>query len=67
MLLDLLKQDEEVTAALMVTRLLRLQQITCGYVPADADGQLHRFPTNARLAALLDAQWVDVCSLPAHS
>lgn len=47
----LLESGEPVTAALMVTRLLRLQQVACGYLPSDA-GPMVRFPENPRLAAL---------------
>ncbi len=50
----LLDSGEEVTAALMVTRLLRLQQITCGYLPSDDCEHMTAFPENPRLAALLD-------------
>jgi len=53
-----LESGETVTAALVVTRLLRLQQIACGYLPIDnPDGEaarLERFPENPRLAALLE-------------
>lgn len=36
-----LKSGELITAALVITRLLRLQQITCGYLPTDS-GTLHQ-------------------------
>lgn len=51
-----LDSGETVSAPLVITRLLRLQQITCGYLPLDPgpDGepQLQRFVENPRLAAL---------------
>ena len=53
-----LESGETVTAPLVITRLLRLQQVVCGYLPVDdPDGdaaRLQRFPENPRLAALLD-------------
>jgi SNF2 family DNA or RNA helicase len=53
-----LESGETVTAALVIVRLLRLQQITCGYLPVDSvDGgpaRLDRFPENPRLDELMD-------------
>lgn len=43
-----------VTATLMVTRLLRFQQIACGYLPEDGTGKLIRFPENPRLDLLCE-------------
>ncbi len=44
---------EKITAALAVTRLLRLQQITSGYLPSmEEDEPMHVFPKNPRLALL---------------
>lgn len=48
-----LESGEQVTAALAVTRLLRLQQITCGYLPGD-EGATQEFEDQPRLAALLE-------------
>lgn len=43
-----------VTAPLAITRLLRLQQIACGYLPSGEDGLVQPIPgPNPRLAALL--------------
>jgi SNF2 family DNA or RNA helicase len=50
-----LDSGELVTAQLAIVRLLRLQQITCGYLPVDPDeGVWHSFKTNPRLNALKD-------------
>lgn len=48
--------DTPVIAALAITRLLRLQQITCGYIPTDDEAEpLYRIPgTNRRLELLCD-------------
>lgn len=53
--------EQTVSAPLVITRLLRLQQIACGYVPLDpaemgaaASAALKRFNPNPRLAALLE-------------
>lgn len=55
-LIATLSSGETVSAPLMVTRLLRFQQVTCGYLPGDqsADGELHRLADNPRLRALED-------------
>lgn len=46
---------DEITVDLAITKILRLQQITCGYLPAsDEDEPVHRLPENPRLDALLD-------------
>lgn len=56
--LVLLQNGHEVTAALAIVRLTRLQQITCGYVPCETEnGDIEMLPlgkTNPRLACLLD-------------
>lgn len=47
----------EIEAPLAMVRLLRLQQVLCGYVPTDDDGEPERFmrdEDNPRLRALLD-------------
>lgn len=50
-----LSDGNEVTAELPIVRLLRLQQITSGYVPADEGGEMHMIPgSNPRLGALLE-------------
>lgn len=49
-----LEGGELVTAPLIVTRILRLQQITCGYLPSDDCEQLNVLPENPRLRLLLD-------------
>lgn len=66
--MTLLAGGAEVTAPLVVTRLLRMQQVTCGYVPADdpeGDGEnLVELPGgNPRLEALLEA----AASVPAQA
>ena len=51
--LTFLESGELVTATLALTRLLRLQQVTCGYVPADADQSLQDIgKSNPRLDLL---------------
>lgn len=53
--LAFLDSGEVITAPIVVTQLLRLQQIICGYVPDDMDSTvLHRMPDNPRLKLLLD-------------
>jgi len=54
--LTFLDSGDMVTAPLMITRLLRLQQITCGFLPPDdpETGITHIFKTNPRLDLLLD-------------
>jgi len=50
--------EDSVTADLAIVRAMRLQQITCGYLPTDdgEDGELHDIPGgNPRLEALVDA------------
>jgi len=49
-----LESGELIAAPLIITQLLRLQQITCGYLPRDDEGPMVRFPQNPRLKALLD-------------
>jgi SNF2 family DNA or RNA helicase len=49
-----LESGEMVTAPLVVTRLLRLQQITCGYLPSDDCEHMTAFQENPRLSALLE-------------
>lgn len=50
-----LDSGEIVTAPLMITRLLRLQQISCGYVPTDGDDEtMHYMSENPRMSCLLD-------------
>ena len=53
-----LESGETVTAPLVVVRLLRLQQICCGYLPVDdpegGSARLERFPSNPRLESLMD-------------
>ena len=53
---DFLDGDTPVIAALAITRLLRLQQITCGYLPTDdEDEPLYVIPgANRRLDLLCD-------------
>jgi len=48
-----LDSGELITAPLVITRLLRLQQLTCGYV-VDDKHKLQRLPENPRLKLLLD-------------
>jgi len=43
-----------VTAPMIITRLLRLQQITSGYMPGDDCETMHFLPDNPRMSALLD-------------
>lgn len=51
--LTLLASGEVVTAPLAITRLLRLQQVTCGYVPTDdGHGAFATFDRNPRLELL---------------
>jgi SNF2 family DNA or RNA helicase len=50
----MLENGELVTTPLVVTQLLRLQQITCGYIHHDDCETVSRFPDNPRLAALKD-------------
>lgn len=52
--LTLLDSGELVTAPLVITRILRLQQITCGYLPSDDCENLNPFPENPRMRLLLD-------------
>jgi hypothetical protein len=47
---------EMVTAPLIITRMLRLQQITCGYLPTD-DEKLIRLEKNPRLDCL--TEWME--------
>lgn len=49
-----LASGEIVTAALIVTRILRLQQITCAYLTSDDCETTSRLEKNPRLALLLD-------------
>lgn len=49
-----LNSGEMVTAQLIIVRLLRLQQITCGYIPSDDCETINRFDENPRMKALLD-------------
>lgn len=42
----------EIETPLAVTRLLRLQQICCGYLPTDAEEPVHRLAENPRLDLL---------------
>lgn len=49
-----LENGELITAEMVMTRLLRLQQVSCGYVPDD-DGDLHSFKKNPRLDALVES------------
>lgn len=59
----LLQSGETVTAPLAITRLLRLQQVTCGYVPTD-DGAppVAEFSPNPRLLLLKE-----LCDSLSHS
>lgn len=50
---------ETVTAALAIKRLIRLQQITCGFVPTDG-GETIVFPANPRLKLIADLLENDV-------
>lgn len=45
---------ELVTAEMAIVRLLRLQQITCGYLPSDDLERLHLFDENPRMDAALE-------------
>lgn len=47
-----LDSGELVEAPLIVTRLLRLQQISCGYLPSEDGERVTRFPKNPRLDML---------------
>lgn len=48
-------EDETITAALAVTRLMRLQQILCGHLPSQVNsGEILDIPSN-RIQALMDA------------
>jgi len=47
-----LDSGDQVTTPLMITRLLRLQQLTCGFLPVDLTGEIRRFEDNPRLALL---------------
>jgi SNF2 family DNA or RNA helicase len=49
-----LDSGEAITAPLVIVRLLRLQQITCGYVPSDDCDTMHYLGDNPRMNALLD-------------
>lgn len=49
-----LDSGELVTAPLLIVRLLRLQQIACGYVPDDDCETMHFLGQNPRMKALLD-------------
>lgn len=51
--MTILESGELLTVPLVVVRLLRLQQVICGYLPGE-DGTLHRFEKNPRLEALRD-------------
>lgn len=58
--MTLLSSGEEVTAPLVVTRMLRMQQVTCGYLPCDdLTGEGSRLVPiegpNPRLACMLEA------------
>lgn len=48
----LLDSGASVTVPLMISRLLRLQQLTCGFLPEDLTGKINRFPENPRLRLL---------------
>jgi SNF2 family DNA or RNA helicase len=45
-------EGKEVSAALMLTRMLRLQQITGGFFPTDEDGEPLVIPSSGRFAVL---------------
>lgn len=49
-----LDSGEMVTAPLVVVRLLRLQQVACGYVPSDDLESVTDLPDNPRLGLLLE-------------
>lgn len=49
-----LDSGEAITAPLVIVRLLRLQQIACGYVPSDDCETMHYLGDNPRMNALLD-------------
>lgn len=49
-----LDNGDMITAPLVITQMLRLQQVTCGYVPSDDCEKLHHLPENPRLKLLLD-------------
>lgn len=59
----LLTSGETVTAPLAITQLLRLQQVTCGYVPTDEGGEFETFGgANPRLDLLCE-----VCDTLPHA
>jgi SNF2 family DNA or RNA helicase len=57
--ISMLESGELLTTPLVIVQLLRLQQITSGYVPHDDCETIHRFPTNPRLK-LLESTLEDV-------
>ena len=59
--LAFLESGETVTAPLAITRLLRLQQVTCGFVPTD-DGDLEEFGGENPRLDLLE----EICSELGH-
>jgi SNF2 family DNA or RNA helicase len=53
-MLTMLEDGELVTTPLVIVQLLRLQQITCGYLPSDDCVHYHTFPKNPRLSCAFD-------------
>jgi SNF2 family DNA or RNA helicase len=53
-LMDASSVDGMVTAQLVITQMLRLQQILCGYLPSDDGECMYRLETNPRLEFLQD-------------
>lgn len=49
-----LENGDLVTAPMIITRLLRLQQITSGYIPGDDCETMHYLEDNPRMTALID-------------
>lgn len=50
-----LDSGEMLTAPLAITRMLRMQQVTCGYLPSDEGEGLHEIPGgNPRLSLLME-------------
>lgn len=49
-----LNSGEVITTPLVIVQLMRLQQVTCGYVPSDGAEALTRFDDNPRLKCLLE-------------
>jgi SNF2 family DNA or RNA helicase len=52
--ISMLDSGELLTTPLVITQLLRLQQITSGYIPSDDCETIHRFPENPRMKILAD-------------